>query len=278
MSTRRDTDDLSDADDVVEDRELLDLRAEAVGNHVRTFTFDAEFAIRSGGDGRTVEGYAVVWDELAEVLDFEGHYMETFRKGSFGRFLKSKRSLPVFFNHGMTMYRTPSTRFEVPIGRSVELTENKRGLFTVSRYAKTEAADEVLQLINDDVVRAQSVQFKRTPSGGGTRRTERADKKSGLDLVERLDVQPVEFGPTPAPAYHGAALTKVRTSFLAEQISGLSAEERAELAELIRSASDADPSTPAVDEPETEPAGSDPALDPLALRHAQLRTRQKGTK
>ena len=244
---------------------------------IRSFSFEAEFAIRAGGDGRTVEGYAAPFDETAEIFDFEGHYMEVFRKGAFARSI-TKRRPQVFFNHGMDLYLRPSERYSMPIGVPLELKEDGKGLFTVTRYAKTPLADEILQLIDEDAICGQSVQIRRTPAGGGTRRTERGHKKSGLDLVERLDVQLVEYGPTPLPVFSGAKITGVRAGIVYSQISDFSDEERSELAELLRAGPDPAASSSALEAELTEmPAGPDPAHDLLMLRHARLRHEHEET-
>lgn len=252
---------------------ILDHRA----TMIRSFTFDTEFAIRSGGDGRTVEGYAAPFDEEAEIFDIEGHYFELFRKGAFGRSIK-KRTPQVFFNHGMDLFLRPSERFSMPIGLPLELKEDGKGLFTVTRYAKTELADEVLQLIDEGVIRGQSVQIRRTPSGQGTRRTLRGHRASGLDLVERLDVNLVEYGPTPIPIFAGAEITKVRSGLAYSLISDFSDEERSDLAELLRAGPVPAASGPVPEaEHEQTSAGPVPADEILRLRHARTRIEHEET-
>ena len=244
---------------------------------IRSFSFDAEFAIRAGGDGRTVEGYAAPFDEVAEIFDFEGHYMEVFRKGAFARSI-NKRTPQVFFNHGMDLYLRPTERFAMPIGIPLELREDAKGLFTVTRYAKTPLADEVLQLIDEGAIRGQSVQVRRTPAGGGTRRRQGGHKETGLDLVERLDVQLVEYGPTPLPVFAGAKITGVRAGIVYSQISDFSDEERSALAELLRAGPVPASSGPVLEvEHEETPAGPVPADEHFALRHARLRTEHEET-
>ena len=231
----------------------------------------AEFAIRSGGDGRTVDAYAVPFNEPAEVVDPEGHYFEEFTPGAFGRMLsRGFSNVTVLYNHGRDILMRPSERFSVPIGRPLEMREDGRGLFTATRYASTPLGDEILQLVEEGILTHQSVQFTRTPGGRGTRRIRGGHKASGLDLVTRHDVNVIEYGPTPIPVYSGAEVVGVRAAQLAAQIHELLPEERLELSELLRSG--ISPSSVDGDDPEHEPeATSDAASTLLAFRHEQTR-------
>lgn len=255
-------DDVTDDDVRVRAERLVDLLAARLDNEVgvdvdgvfgraasrpplmRSYRVDTigEFQIRADGDGRTVEAYAVPWDEPAEVVDVEGHYMEVFRRGAFGRQLSltGVRGVSVFYNHGLDMYARPSDRFAVPIGAPLEIREDGRGLFTATRYARTALGDEILQLVRDGAIAAQSIQFTRTPAGRGTRRTRRGHE-SGLDLVERTSVRLIEYGPTPAPVYAGASVVGFRAHQIAQQIATFDDTERERLAQILRGSPDSPP-------------------------------------
>ena len=260
-----------------EEEELV--RAAARLPSIRTFRTDslAEFQIRADGDGRTVEAYAVPFDEPAEVVDIEGHYFEEFHRGAFGRQIarSGAAGIIVLYNHGRDLSMRPSDRFAVPIGKPVEIREDGRGLFTATRYASTKLGDEILQLVEEDILTHMSVQFQRTPGGKGTKRIRGGHKPSGLDLVQRLDVNVVEYGPTPIPSYAGAQVVGVRAGQLATQIHDLSPDERKELSELLR----ADPLSSPVEGDESKHDPKDPTPDVgfevLAHRHEQLRRQHK---
>lgn len=233
--------------------------------YVRSFPLE-DIRIRSG-DGRTVEAYAAVFDVPAEVRDQDGHYHEVLDRTAFNRAIsdaapqggrKSWR-VGVFYNHGMTIYRTPSERGSVPIGVPLEVKADSRGLFTVTRYSRTALADEVLEMIRDDAITGYSFQgmFLRSaatdpagrqvgkiPRGGFT-----SDKAGQLVTIRRMESTLREYGPTPFPAYQEAAVVGMRAELAAQLIPYLSGAERAQLATLLRD--DAPPDAP--------PEGDSPA-------------------
>lgn len=237
----------------------------------------AEYHLRSDTEGRTVEAYVVPWGVPTEVTDVEGHYFEQFHKGAFGRQLKRTglAGIAVLYNHGKDLHGRPSERFSLPLGTPVEIHEDGPGLFTATRYAKTELADDVLQLVREDAIQGHSVTFTRTPGGRGTKRIPRGHS-SGLDLVERLDTVLIEYGPTPFPSYAGTGAVGVRAGMLASHIFELESDDRDELAKLLaadrsRSASDADRKGKGGADGST--SGVDRGL--LALRHEQTQRRNE---
>jgi HK97 family phage prohead protease len=189
-----------------------------VTEFVRAVALD-DIRIRKGGSGRVVEAYAAVFDEPAEIYDQDGHYLEVNDPGAFNRSIQHHAGkFPVVYNHGMTIAGTPSDRGSVPIGVSVEVRADKRGVLTVSEYGNTPLADEVLESIRQGSVKAQSY-------GGAFLRSDPGRRPSGgfrpgaggqLRTVRRMEIRMREFGPTPFPAYTGAAITGIR----AQQVLG----------------------------------------------------------
>jgi HK97 family phage prohead protease len=200
------------------------------GSHGRSYTpmpytrsFPLEdISIKAGGDGRTVDAYAAVFNVPAKVRDVDGRYEEVIDPAAFNRTLeharRSKGSVPVLFNHGMTLYGTPSERYSVPIGVSEEIRADGNGLFTRSRFHRTQAADEILEAIRDGSITAYSFQgdFLRseplTPHGGF-----RPDRTGRLPTVRRTESTLREYGPGTFAYYPEAAIIGVRT----EQIAAL---------------------------------------------------------
>lgn len=188
--------------------------------------------IRAGGTGRTVEAYAAVFDEPAEIVDQDGHYLEVNDPGAFNRSIQHHGGrFPVIYNHGMTVAGTPSDRGSVPIGVSIEVRADKRGVLTVAEYGTSVLADEVLEQIRMGSVKAQSYggRFtrsdpRRRPSGGY-----RPGVGGKLRTVRRVEVAMREFGPTPFPAFSGAAITGVRAQALLGALLDAPAERRAAL-------------------------------------------------
>jgi HK97 family phage prohead protease len=140
---------------------------------VRAWNLD-DIRIRSGGDGRTVEAYAAVFDSPTEVHDQDGHYNEVINRTAFNKTIADRGTrFGVLFNHGMTVWGTPAERYSLPIGTPVEVRADTRGLLTVTRYNKTPQADEVLEAINSGGITAYSFSGNflrsdplRTPRGG----------------------------------------------------------------------------------------------------------------
>ena len=178
---------------------------------VRTYALD-DIAIRSGGDGRTVEAYAAVFDSPTDISDRYGEYSEVIAPAAFDRTLAQRGTrFSVFFNHGLTLYGTPSERGSMPIGTPVEVRADARGLWTVTRYNSTPLADEALEAIKTGAITGQSFHGRfvksdtPTPRGGF-----RAAADGSLTVVTRTEIALVEYGPTPMPAYEDAAIVGVR--------------------------------------------------------------------
>lgn len=202
-----------------------------------------DISIRSDGDGRTVEALAATFDQPYRVSDRDGVYEEVIERSAFNKTLADNGlRFGVFYNHGMDLYGGPSDRYAMPLGTPVELRADARGLVTVTRYARTEVADEVLELIRSGAITAQSFSGrfvhsdpKRAPRGGF-----RPGEDGALRTVRRLEVSLREYGPTPFPANPGALVHSVRQTLLAPTHDGPDAR--------------ADTSTPeAVTEADVEP-------------------------
>lgn len=191
----------------------------------RTFELD-DISIRSGGDGRTVVAYAAVFDAPAEIHDRDGHYMETLSRTSFDKTIKERAGkIQVFYNHGKTLFGTPSERFSIPLGTPEEIKPDGRGLLTVTRYNRGPLADEILESIRNGDVRGQSFSGKFTRS----QRT----RGTGMDNITRSEVALTEYGPTPIPAYSDAAIVGVRMEELVDTLGGLSDEDKDKLFQLL---------------------------------------------
>ena len=191
-------------------------------NFIRAFALE-DISIRSGGDGRTVEAYAAVFNVDTEIHDHDGHYTERIDPSAFNKAIndaapagsRSHWATKVMFNHGRDMYGRPSDRFAMPIGTPQEIRADGRGLLTVTQYARTESADEALELIRAGAVTAQSFQgsFLRsdtpTPRGGF-----KPDKAGNLRSVTRQEISLKEYGPAIFAAYPDAAIVGVRQELI----------------------------------------------------------------
>ncbi|MEK9723678.1 MAG: HK97 family phage prohead protease [Rhodospirillaceae bacterium] len=228
--------------------------------------------------GRTVTAYAAAFDSPASVYDPQftpARHLESVARSAFTRALNAGAGpkAKVLFNHGKTIDGTPSERFSMPIATPVDVRADGRGLLTVSRYAATDLADEVLELIRNESVTGQSFRgpvYNYAERGG---------------IVELTECGLREYGPCPFPAYADAEIVSIRSATdLMVAVEELTPEQRAELARLLTS----NPDTP-VEGPDPAPAdagtadvtpdedSSNPAptpggdLDLLALANARRR-------
>jgi HK97 family phage prohead protease len=202
---------------------------------VRSFALQ-DISIRAGGDGRTVDAYATVFDTPTPIHDQDGDYIEVIDRRAFDRILpklapsggRSSWRVGVFYNHGMTLHGTPSDVDSMPIGIPLDIKADGHGLFTRTRYHAGERADMVLEAIREGSIGGYSFsgRFDRSdpPSSRGGYRPDRA---GNLRTVRRTESTLREYGPTPFPAYPEAAILGVRAEKITEQLDRIT--------ELLRS-------------------------------------------
>lgn len=244
-------------------------------------------SVRSVGDGRTVEAYATVFNTPAEVRDADGEYIEVIDPSAFNRAIDhAKRSkggwnIPVMFNHGMTLFHTPSEIDSVPIGVVEEIRADGKGLFTRARYHDSPRANAVLESIREQSITAYSFSgaFKRsdpTVPRGGFRRSSSGD----LPTVRRMVSTLREFGPATFPVYAGAEVLGVRAEQVAHFLSRMAPGEVDRLATLIASSTrnsdqleegTSDDSEPATEDQLTEHSVRSPK-EQLMARYAEFIT------
>lgn len=167
---------------------------------------DSERASGNQGDGKTLEGYAAVFDQDTEINSWEGHFKERMVRGAFRKTLK-ERTPVCQFDHGH------DSRFgNLPIGSFEELKEDKHGLRVRARLF--DHAEPIRQAIEAGAVTGMSFRFKVV-------RDSWADDKGNpitdrLELMDRLynakkgdkplqrtikEVKLMEAGPVVFPAY-----------------------------------------------------------------------------
>ena len=223
----------------------------------RTAAFDLDsIEVVRGGDGRTVRAYAATFDHAYEVSDQRGHYFETISRSAYDRAIShgTITRAVCLFNHGMTVYNTPSEKWSVPLGTPLEITPDAKGLLTVTRYLKTDSADEILEAVRGGAITSQS--FRGPIYNMANPRQHR----SGLNLVELTELGLKDYGPTPFPVNDGAQI-------LAELAGSDTPEDRDPSDE-----EDTHEAPPAAEvEAAPEPAG--PSLELIELEQAQRKRR-----
>lgn len=162
--------------------------------------------LRADGDGRTVHGIVVPYNERAEISDFAGSYIESFARGSFAR------SIALRGHKVKLMAAHDSRRF--PIGRATSLVERDNGLYGAFAIPATREGDDVLELVRSGTLDSFSVGF--TPV---------RDRREG-DVLVRTECAIREVSLVGIPAYEGASVAGIRASQPQPHISRVVAEAR----------------------------------------------------
>lgn len=240
-------------------------------------SFPVELSYRGTG-GRTVDAYAAGFNVPYRCNDQDGEYLEELDPRCFDRVLDHIRrskagfnGIPVMFNHGMTIFHTPSDLDAMPIGVCENIEADSTGLLTTTRYLDTQRANETLENMKAGSIRSYSFSGAFQQSSPDVRRTGKLvrDRKTGkLPTLRRLESSLREYGPTPFPANDGANVVAIRA--LAGVLSNLTSSDRDELAALIRRSGSVDeipelqPGTP----DDSGPATDDPPKGLPPIRHS----------
>lgn len=158
-----------------------------LGLCTRAFDFELD---SPGGDGRTLEGYAAVFNTPARIRDLQGDFDETIAQGAFRRSIAAH--MPVLqFDHGKDP-RIGGT----PIGKIDALSEDSRGLHVRARLFSHPDVERVREAIAEGAVTGMSFRFGVPDKGDVWGRN--AD---GVDTREIRDADIHELGPVVFPAY-----------------------------------------------------------------------------
>lgn len=193
----------------------------ARGELMRDYPLEDLHIVRSadGGDGRTVEAFAAVFNTESEIMDHQGHYLEVISPSAFNKRLSDLRrsragfgSVKVIFNHGRSPDGTPVERFMMPCAKPLSIEATDRGLLTRSRYFDTPLGNEVLELIREGGVTAQSFVGKiiRSSPEAGRGGRYRPDSAGRLTTVHRQELGLRDYGAVIFPCYEGAEVLGVR--------------------------------------------------------------------
>lgn len=193
------------------------------GELMRDYPLEDLHIVRSadGGDGRTVEAFAAVFNTETEIMDHQGHYLEVIDPRAFNKRLSDLRrsragfgAVKVIFNHGRDMEGRPVERFQMPVAKPLSIEATDRGLLTRSRYFDTPLGNEVLQLINEGGITSQSFIGKivRSDPESGRYGRYRPDASGRLTTVHRTELGLREYGGVLFACYEGAEVLGVRMS------------------------------------------------------------------
>lgn len=198
--------------------------------YMRLYPLEDMHILRSadGGDGRTVEAYATVFETAAEIHDFEGHYAEVIDRSAFNRAIDHVErqrgglsNVKVLYNHGRRLDGSASDKYSMPIGVPVMIRAEQRGLLTRTRYSETPTAEEILENIRSGAITSQSFTGRIVRSDPGLGLGETYRPRAGqLQTVRRMELGLREYGPVLWPAYSGAEILGVRMSVPGEYVPG----------------------------------------------------------
>lgn len=197
---------------------------------------DAPLEVARSGDGRTICGYVAVFETPAEIHDVHGDYLEQNARGAFNKSIADRGTkFLVTYNHGRTLYGTPSEMGSIPLGVPTAVRADGRGVYAEIAVDRHPLGDMVLEGARSGSIPGMSYigglikSNPERPRGGY-----RVDRGGKLPLVTRHEINMREFGPTPTPTFDAAAIIGVRA--LVASIDGLDQAQRAELIALLSEA------------------------------------------
>jgi HK97 family phage major capsid protein/HK97 family phage prohead protease len=222
------------------------------------FTFapaqESDSEERSGdsavGDGRTLSGYAAVFNASTTINSWEGRFEETIAPGAFRKTLRERKPI-MQWDHGRDT-RVGST----PIGVYTELVEDERGLKVGGRLFNNDVVEPVRQAIEAESVTGMSFKFqvtrdKWTDSSGNPVKGEELyellyDAGDRGPLTREIqEVKLYEAGPVSTPAYSQTSVGVRSADQMTEE------DRRAFVEECVRTSGGSETHTP-----EELPAGS----------------------
>jgi HK97 family phage prohead protease len=153
---------------------------------------------------RTFAGYASTWDE-----DLGGDIIS---KGAFNKTMERKDRVKVLWQHNE------------PIGKSMNMSADSKGLFVEGKISKTRLGDEAIELMNDGVIDQMSIGFS-IPSG-------KSDyNEKGNRLIH--EVKLYEYSLVTFPMNEKAIITSVKSVSDALRSGAYNANEVKELSEAL---------------------------------------------
>lgn len=153
---------------------------------------------------RTFAGYASTWDE-----DLGGDIIS---KGAFNKTMERKDRIKVLWQHNE------------PIGKSLNMSTDTKGLFVEGKISKTRLGDEAIELMNDGVIDQMSIGFS-IPNG----KSEYNEK--GNRLIH--EVKLFEYSLVTFPMNEKAIITSVKSVSDAIRSGAYNANEVKELSEAL---------------------------------------------
>jgi HK97 family phage prohead protease len=143
--------------------------------------------LRAEGDGRTLTGYAAVFNTPTRIDSWEGRFDEQFAPGAFTRSIQAR--MPVLmYNHGKHQMVG-----EMPIGAITSLREDPRGLRVEAQLFDNHLVEPVRQAIAGGAITGMSIRMQVL--------RETVDESGDLPMRTIHEARIPELGPVNYPAY-----------------------------------------------------------------------------
>lgn len=151
--------------------------------------------------GRTLVGYAAVFNSWTEIDSYEGRFMEAIDPAAFNRTLKNRAGkIKVLFDHGMDPHIGNK-----PLGKASVIKPDDTGLWTETPLAATSYNEDLRELIAVGAIDGMS--FRMRVKHDEWEDHPRASSHNPARLPERRirEVELFEFGPVTFPAYEATS-------------------------------------------------------------------------
>jgi uncharacterized protein len=224
-----------------------------------------EFRASDDPDGRTLEGYAAVFNAWTEIKDQMGTYRERIAPGAFKRSL-GQRTPVLQFDHG-----SHPLIGSLPLGSLTVTREDRNGLFVRAKLSDNWLIDPVRDAIRDGGITGMSFRFRVIDDEWAS------DEQGETRTVKEVEL--LELGPVVFPAYQQTSVA-VRSL-----VRTLDDEGRAELARELDAVAhgDEDSTSAVAAEPATDDSPDEPPVEShdnrtsIAESLARFRHHPKGT-
>lgn len=148
------------------------------------------FELRASADGRTLSGYAAVFNSPTRIFERGIDFDETVAPGAFQRTINAADRVVLQFDHGQHPLIGG-----MPLGKITNMREDTHGLWVEARMSDHVLADIVTTAIADEAITGMSFRFS-VPDGGDT-----WDRSGDIPVRTINEVKLYELGPVTFPAY-----------------------------------------------------------------------------
>ncbi len=219
-----------DADQQYSGDDVRSMREHAAREIVREVIFRSV----EGGDGLTLEGYAAVFNDPADIVDQHGSYRETIQRGAFTRTI-SHRKPTLLFDHG-----NHPLIGTMPIGQINLIREDAKGLFIRARLSDNWLMQPVRDAVRDGAIHGMSIRADVVADDWSPNLTDRVVERSVKELALK------ELGPVVFPAYENTSVS-VRSRDIATAL--IDPDTRAEVARAALNGTGTTPPAGSTDDP-----------------------------